>query len=183
MKRSRQWAGALMLNFLASVMAVEPVGVDSQSANWPRLFGPTGDSIVPDQPLDLGRIEKDLPILWEHELGESYSSPAIHGNRIILFHRINDEEIIDCLDVETTKRKWRFRYPSQYVDRYGYNNGPRSTPIIVDDVVYTLGAEGQMHALRLEDGQKSGIGGSTMILKSNKSSSAWEDPPVSMEIG
>lgn len=154
MLRSCRCVGALVLVTAVIAQAADSVPVVSESQNWPRLFGPTGDSIVPSQPLDLKRIETKLPMLWQLEIGESYTSPSIVGNRLILFHRLDDQETVDCLDTETRKRLWRFQYPTQYVDRYGYNNGPRSTPIIVDDVVYTLGAEGKLHALKLADGEK-----------------------------
>ncbi|MBX9655304.1 PQQ-like beta-propeller repeat protein [bacterium] len=147
-------AGALVYVTALAANAAESVTINPDSRNWPRLFGPTGDSVVPNQPLDLKRIEAKLPVLWELEVGESYTTPSIVDNRLILFHRIEDQETVDCLDVETRERHWRFQYPTRYIDRYGYNNGPRSTPIIVDEVVYTLGAEGKLHALRLEDGKK-----------------------------
>lgn len=129
-----------------------PAGDDTN--RWPRLFGPTGDSVVPTQELDLSWPERGPRELWSMELGESYTTPSIEGKSLVLFHRIGDEEMVDCLDVETRRRRWRFAYPTEYVDQYGYNNGPRSTPIISGGVVYTLGAEGKMHALDLETGRK-----------------------------
>ena len=50
---------------------------------------------------------------------------------------------------------WRFRYQTQYEDRYGYNNGPRASPVIDTKGrrVYTVCAEGQIHALELESGR------------------------------
>src|SRR5262249_29695496 len=40
-----------------------------------------------------------------------------------------------------------------YADFYGYNNGPRCFPVVDDDRVYTYGAEGMLHCLRVLDGK------------------------------
>jgi len=62
-------------------------------------------------------------------------------------------ERVECLHRETGERYWSFTYPTQFEDRYGYNNGPRASPVIDGDRVYTYGAEGKLHCLKLETGQ------------------------------
>ncbi len=98
---------------------------------------------------------KDLPIVWEVQKGSGYAPVAVAGDRLILFHRLKDEEVVDCLERETGKRFWRVVYPSEYQDRYGYTNGPRCTPVIdtANSLVFTLGVEGKLHAIDLKSGQ------------------------------
>ena len=48
---------------------------------------------------------------------------------------------------------WQFRYPTNFEDRYGYNNGPRASPVIDAGAVYTLGAQAQLHCLDLGTGK------------------------------
>ena len=64
-----------------------------------------------------------------------------------------NEELLECLHAETGARYWKFSYPTQFSDRYGYNNGPRASPVIDGDRVYAIGAEGKLHCLKLETGQ------------------------------
>src|SRR5260370_11442425 len=85
--------------------------------------------------------------------GTAYSSAAISGDRLLFIHRIGKEERVECLHRETGERYWSFTYPTQFEDRYGYNNGPRASPVIDGDRVYTYGAEGKLHCLKLETGQ------------------------------
>ncbi len=85
--------------------------------------------------------------------GTGYSSPAVAGERLVYLHRVGNEEIVECLHSETGARYWKFSYPTQFSDRYGYNNGPRASPVIDGDRVYTIGAEGKLHCLKLETGQ------------------------------
>ena len=93
-----------------------------------------------------------LSVVWEMEHGMSYASPAISGGRLVYFHRVANEEIAECRDAETGARLWRFAYPTDFQDRFGYNNGPRCSPVIDGEYVYLHGAVGMLHCLKLKDG-------------------------------
>src|SRR5262249_2441830 len=49
---------------------------------------------------------------------------------------------------------WKFAYPTNYQDQLGKGDGPRSTPVITGKNIITLGAEGMLHCIQLEDGKK-----------------------------
>jgi outer membrane protein assembly factor BamB len=74
--------------------------------------------------------------------------------RLILFHRIGSEEVVDAFDARTGKAQWRYAYPTTYRDDFGFDQGPRAVPVVVDGIVYTFGAEGQLHAIELDKGTK-----------------------------
>jgi outer membrane protein assembly factor BamB len=92
------------------------------------------------------------PIVWEMTHGTGYASPAISGEKLVYFHRVNDENVVECLRAETGERYWRFKYETGYHDRFGYNNGPRCSPVIDGDRVYVFGASGLLHCLNLDSG-------------------------------
>jgi outer membrane protein assembly factor BamB len=98
--------------------------------------------------------DKGPPLLWAKEVGEGYSGPVVAGDRLILFHRVGDREVVECLDAANGKQRWKYDYPTNYQDDYGKGNGPRSTPVIAGKQVYTLGAEGALHCLELDSGKK-----------------------------
>ena len=50
--------------------------------------------------------------------------------------------------------KWKKGYPTSYHDSYGKGDGPRATPLVADGRIYTLGADGVLQCLKLEDGEK-----------------------------
>ena len=67
---------------------------------------------------------------------------------MLFLHRVGDEEIVECLHPETGASALGVSgYPTDFEDRYGYNNGPRSSPVIDGERVYTVGAQGQLHCL------------------------------------
>jgi outer membrane protein assembly factor BamB len=56
------------------------------------------------------------------------------------------------MKARTGEEIWRFEYPTEYEDMYGYNNGPRCSPVIDDDRLYVYGVEGDLHCLNVSDG-------------------------------
>ena len=54
---------------------------------------------------------------------------------------------------ETGEELWRFEYPTDYEDMYGYNNGPRACPVVDEDRVYVFGAEGMLHCVGAANGE------------------------------
>ena len=56
------------------------------------------------------------------------------------------------MESDTGTELWRFEYPTDYEDMYGYNNGPRSCPVIDEERVYIFGVQGKLHCLNVTDG-------------------------------
>ena len=137
-----------------STKASQRVGED-----WPAFLGPRGTGISGETGLLEKWPAKGPPVVWKKKAGESYTAPSVRGNRLVLFHRpgqgdvFGDEEAVDCFEADTGKRLWHYDYPTQYVDHYGYNGGPRCTPILTADRCYTFGAEGVLTCFDLETGE------------------------------
>jgi outer membrane protein assembly factor BamB len=133
--------------------APKPLAAGAITSDWPSFLGPTHNAFSPETKL-LAKFPTGGPaVVWEVAKGEGYASPAIVGDRLVLFHRVADKEVIDCLHPATGDRYWRFEYPTAYTDRYGYCNGPRSSPVIGGDYVYAVGAEGKLHCVNLRSGK------------------------------
>ena len=79
--------------------------------------------------------------------------PTIAAGRLYQFDRADDEARLRCVDRRTGKLHWDFKYPTAFADLYGYDNGPRCSPVLDDDRVYIFGAEGMLHCLRADDGK------------------------------
>jgi outer membrane protein assembly factor BamB len=126
----------------------------ARAADWPQFLGPARDGTSPETGL-LRQWPKDgPPKLWEHKLGAGWSGPVVAGGKVIIFHRIVDNEVVECLDAASGQEKWKFTTPTTYADRFGFDEGPRATPTIVGSHVYTFGAEGRLLCLNMENGNK-----------------------------
>ena len=130
-----------------------PLPPGAVTHDWKAFLGPTHNAVSSETKLSRSWPASGPTLLWEMRKGTGYSSPAVAGNRLVYLHRIGNEELLECLHAETGARYWKFSYPTQFSDRYGYNNGPRASPVIDADRVYTIGAEGKLHCLKLETGQ------------------------------
>jgi outer membrane protein assembly factor BamB len=124
------------------------------AADWPQFLGPERDGVSKETGL-LQTFPKSGPtVVWEKKLGDGYSGPVVAGERVIVFSRQDDSEVVECLEAASGKPKWKFSYPTRYSDSYGKGDGPRSTPVIAGNRVYTLGADGTLHCIDLEKGEK-----------------------------
>jgi outer membrane protein assembly factor BamB len=123
------------------------------AADWPQFLGPTGDAKSPET----GLLDTFPPAgprtIWKKQIGTGYSAPSVRGNRLVLHHRVGREEVIDCLAADTGEPQWRHAYPSSYEDPYGYNNGPRCSPLLTTNLCYTFGAEGKLTCVELATGK------------------------------
>lgn len=132
--------------------APKPIPAGAVTQDWPRLLGATNNAVSTETKL-LGKWPEAGPTLvWEMKTGEGFALPSVAGDRLVYFHRVGDEEIVECLRYDTGERYWRHAYPTAYRDRYGMNNGPRAGPVIDGDRVYTHGAAGMLHCLDLRTG-------------------------------
>src|SRR6185436_17109746 len=91
-------------------------------------------------------------IVWELEKGNGFGGPAIVGDRLVIFHRVDKQEVVECVSAETGQRAWRFEYAAPYRPRYGGSEGPRTSPVIDSGRVFTFGITGQLHCLDLAKG-------------------------------
>jgi outer membrane protein assembly factor BamB len=135
--------------------APKPLPPGATTQDWPQFLGPDHNNVSRETKLLEAFDAKGPPRVWEYEKGSGYAAPAVVGERLVLFHRVGDEEVVDCLQPVTGQRYWRYAYPTSYQDRYGYSDGPRGTPAISAalDSVFTYGAEGKLHCIELSTGR------------------------------
>ena len=130
----------------------KPLPEGAVTNDWASFLGPTHNGVSTET-----KLSRTLPppLVWEFQKGSGYASPAIVGDRLVFIHRLGDEEVIECLHPETGASRWRLGYPTAFEDRYGYNNGPRASPVIdvAGERAYTVGAEGRLHCLELATGK------------------------------
>lgn len=124
------------------------------AADWPTILGPTRDGVSSEKGIIAPWPKTGLKKLWECELGIGYAPPVVAGGRLFHFDRFDDTARLTCRDAVTGKFLWKFEYPTDYEDRYGYEPGPRACPVVDQDRVYLHGVEGMLYCLRTDNGQE-----------------------------
>ena len=121
--------------------------------DWSQFLGPRQDATSAETGLFDRLTTNGIPEVWSRDVGTGYSAPVVLGSNLVLFHREKNEEVVEMLDASSGKTRWRQGYPSAYRDPYGYNNGPRCSPILTTNRVYTFGAEGKITCVDAADGR------------------------------
>ncbi len=98
-----------------------------------------------------------LQVLWRTPVREGYSSPVVSNGRVFLmdFTRTKGNtgpERAVALDEKTGKVLWTVEWEANY-GGFVWPNGPRATPTVDGNAVYTLGARGILHALNVRNGE------------------------------
>lgn len=129
-------------------------GLDAAASDWPQFFGPHRNG-VSDGPGVLEAWGPEGPaVVWRKAVGQGLSGPVVVDGKVVLFHRLANREVVEALDPATGETLWDYGYPTSYRDDFGFDEGPRAVPVVVDGIVYTFGAQGQLHAIDLDTGQR-----------------------------
>lgn len=123
-----------------------------QGEDWPAFLGPAGDGTSRETGFFADGRLRGAKVLWHRSIGSGYAMPSVSRGRLFQFSRVRDSNRLDCLRAETGEPLWNFEYETAYEDLYGYENGPRCCPVVDDDRVYIIGAEGMLHCLSVIDG-------------------------------
>lgn len=126
----------------------------ARADDWPEFMGPNRDQVSAERGLIDTLTLSGPRLVWEKAVGKGYSAPSVRGGKLVVHHRVGREEIVEACDPKSGQTYWKYAYPSDYRDPFGYNNGPRCTPLLTADHCYTFGAEGVLLCLDLVTGKK-----------------------------
>lgn len=127
--------------------------VSAQAADWPQWRGPNRDGVVVDQRHQLDKLPAEPKVLWKIPAGPGQSSPVIAGNKVIYMDAQGENETAHCVDAATGKELWTVPVGAKVVFSPDYGGGPRCTPLIDGDRVYTQTGEGEFRCLSMADGK------------------------------
>jgi outer membrane protein assembly factor BamB len=123
------------------------------ASDWPQYLGPSRNGVYVGAPLNEKWPATGPRVIWRKQVGQGLSGPVVAGTRLILFHRIDDREVVESFDALTGAAQWRHAYPTAYRDDFGFDEGPRAVPVVAGGIVFTYGAEGKLHAVDLSTGK------------------------------
>jgi len=153
-----------LLGLLAAHSPLPAVHAD----DWPQWLGPQRDGVWRETGILEKFPEKGPAVRWRTEIGIGYSGPAVAGGKVFVTDRVLDQgatnpesgfsrnvvagkDRVLCLDEANGKIFWKYEYPSRY--QVSYPAGPRTTPVVKDGKVYTLGTMGELLCLEIATGK------------------------------
>lgn len=139
----------------------------TSAADWPQWMGPGRDGRWNETGI-LEKFPQGGPkVLWRVPVNLGYAGPAVAAGRVFVTdyvasmgdieasptrrNELQGKERVLCLDAATGKQIWKHEYDCPY--KISYPGGPRCTPTVDGDRVYTLGAEGNLFCLDAATGK------------------------------
>lgn len=148
------------------VLAVS-VAATARADDWPQWFGPKRDGVWRETGI-LDKFPTGGPKeLWRSPIGIGYTGPAVASGKVFTIEllpadgeklpasgfskdKVNGIEQVACRDAATGKQLWAKNYPVNYT--ISYAAGPRCTPTVDGNLVYTLGAMGDLRCYTTDKG-------------------------------
>lgn len=119
----------------------------AQQGAWPQFGGPDRTFIVETPPLADAWPEGGPKALWRRSLGEGFSGIAVEGGRLYTMLQRDAEEVVVALDARTGATVWEHAYEAPITNKMSRAPGPRSTPLVLGDLLITTGATGKLRAV------------------------------------
>jgi outer membrane protein assembly factor BamB len=121
--------------------------------DWPQWRGPNRDDISKETGL-LKQWPADGPKkLWSFtNAGNGYSGFSVAGGKLFTMGTRDGSEVLICLDATNGKELWVAKLGNILKNDWG--DGPRGTPTVDGDKVYTLGGDGTLVAAQVKDGKE-----------------------------
>jgi outer membrane protein assembly factor BamB len=140
-------------SFLIVLMLALPLHSTAQSG-WPQWGGPERNFNVKAKGLAASWPSAGPKQLWTRPLGQGHSSIIVDGKSLYTMYSLGEEEVVIALSADTGKTIWEHKYsaPTAGID-YEYGFGPHATPLLVGNLLYTVGSVGMLHALNKETGK------------------------------
>jgi outer membrane protein assembly factor BamB len=128
------------------------------AGDWPQWLGPNRNGVSPEK---VAAWKAAPEAAWHHKVGEGHSSPVVAGGKLFLHTREPQkdnpkafEEVLTAYDAKSGEVLWQ--KPCGDTTKFSslFGNGPRATPCVDGDRVYSLGVTGILTCFEVEKGKQ-----------------------------
>jgi outer membrane protein assembly factor BamB len=141
---------------IVSALGVLAVAYGVFGSDWPQWRGPHRDGAVASFDAPASWPARLNPS-WQIEVGHGYATPILVGERLYLFTRQGDDEVMTAHDAATGDVIWRTAYAALFEmvsATRTHGPGPKSTPTFAGGRLFTLGMKGAVTAFDAETGRE-----------------------------
>lgn len=141
---------------------VEPVTSANAAVAWLQWGGPNRDFSSESTGLANRWPKAGPPKLWERPLGDGFSAILCDGAALYTQYSVRDpqdafkgDEVVVALNASSGKTLWEHKYAAPWPKdlQMEFGPGPHSTPIVVGERVFAVGATAQLVCLDKRDGK------------------------------
>ena len=122
------------------------------AADWPSFDGAARSNVSQESGLLKEWPEAGPKIAWRVQgLGEGYSSVSVANGFVYTMGNVGNAETVTAIKLDTGKIAWQQK--TAPASRLSAGNGPRSTPTVDGDFVYSLGGNGDLSCMNAKTGK------------------------------
>lgn len=134
--------------------AIGLIAGSAQAQDWPQWRGPNRDAKVSGFKAP-ATWPTELKETWKVTVGNGVATPALVGNKLYVFSRQSDNEVVRCLNAADGKEIWQDKYEARPASgAAGSFPGPRCSPTVADGKLITLGVQGTLTCYDAESGKQ-----------------------------
>lgn len=139
---------------LATILSSSNLPAQS-ATDYPQWQGRSRDGVASGFSIP-AKWPDALRRVWKTEVGAGYATPLLIGDRVFVFARVDDDEVMMCLKADTGEVIWKSGYTSPYVPSKpaaAHGAGPKATPVFHGGKLFTLGISGIVAAFDATTGK------------------------------
>jgi len=147
---------ALSLTLALALSLAPAIEAQRPAADWPQWRGPNRDGAIAGF-TEPAAWPESLTQRWKVEVGLGYATPLVVGDRIYMFSRQGENEVMSALDPATGKTLWQTGYPAPFTMQSAaarHGAGPKSTPVFANGRLYSIGMTGVVTAFDAASGRQ-----------------------------
>ena len=123
------------------------------SSVWPSFRGSSRDGKLVGVSLKEDWVSSPPKLIWKSKIGPGWSSFSVAGNKLFTQEQRGEKEAVVCLNADSGATIWEHEYESRFWETVA-GAGPRATPTIADEGLFSLGANGILTCLNASSGAK-----------------------------
>ncbi len=149
MRRITAISCSLIVGTIASAL------VSAYAADWPQWRGPNRDGISTETGLLKTWPAGGPRLVWKTTgLGSGYSTVSTVGNRLYTEGDLGDSSFVIALNAEDGKQVWTAKLGKSGAPGWGGFAGPRATPTVDGDQIFSVDQWGSLVCLSATDGKE-----------------------------
>ena len=126
---------------------------EMSAMDFPQFLGQHRNGVVSGIKLNLDWDTHPPKLVWRQPIGAGWSGFAVVGNSAITQEQEDTWEKVVCYELDTGEIKWSHQDSARY-NTPPAGLGPRATPTISGNRVYTVGSTGILNCLDFETGER-----------------------------
>lgn len=153
-----RWAGQASLpvnqtHVKADFFGEQSSQVGESVSSFPQFYGPNRDGVLPGPRLATNWTANPPQVVWRKSVGAAWSGFVIVGGMCLTQEQRGEDECVVAYSSKTGDQLWAHSEAARYYTTIA-GEGPRATPTIVSNRVFTFGATGILNCLDLATGRR-----------------------------